>query len=72
MYIISYVVSNDAAFQLYQRELAESGSGLAAYKECLHAEDTLFLAFLERMGLEDPFDDHRLDTVRQTLENALK
>lgn len=72
MYIISYVVSNDAAFQLYQMELAESGSGLSAYKECLYAEDTLFLAFLERMGLEDPFDDHRLDTVRQTLENALK
>ncbi|MBQ9148280.1 MAG: hypothetical protein IJX69_01810 [Oscillospiraceae bacterium] len=71
MYVFSYVVSNDAAMQIYQLELAESGSGLQVYMDNLSSEEAQFLAFLESAGLESPFADGRLATVRKTFENAL-
>ena len=72
MYIISYVVSNDAALQLYQLELAEAGAGLACYQENLDTDAYCFMEFLESAGLESPFAQGRLAQVRQTLEEALK
>jgi len=72
MYIISYVVSNDAALQLYQMELAESGAGLKCFEENLDTEAQYFLEFLESAGLRSPFDPGRLQSVRQTLEAALQ
>ena len=72
MYIISYVVSNDAAFQLYQMEQEKTGTGLALYEEQLTTEQTYFLAFLEEAGLESPFAAGRVAEVRKTLENVLK
>ena len=71
MYIISYVVSNDAAFQLYQLEQAEEGSGLARYEAHLQSEESYFLSFLESAGLESPFTEGRLESVRQVLEAEL-
>lgn len=71
MYLISYVVSNDAAFQLYQMERAEAGAGLACYEQMLTREDSDFSAFVEDMGLEDPFTAHRVTAVRQTMEEIL-
>ena len=56
MYIISYVVSNDAAMQLYQLELAESGAGRSRYEKNLDTLEMYFLAFLEEAGLRSPFD----------------
>ena len=56
MYIISYVVSNDAAMQLYQLELAEAGEGLRRYEDNLDTGEMYFLAFLEEAGLQSPFD----------------
>ena len=66
MYIISYVVSNDAAMQLYQLEQAEPGAGLAWMKEHLSSQESWFLAFLDQTGMESPFAEGRIDHVRQT------
>jgi hypothetical protein len=72
MYIISYVVSNDAALQLYQMEKANQGAGLAVFSENLTTTQGDFLAFVESAGLTSPFAPGRMETVRQTLEGVLK
>lgn len=72
MYIISYVVSNDAALQLYQMEQAETGSGLRCYMEHLNTQEVYLQAFLTSAGLESPFAPGRLDRVKETLETILK
>ena len=61
-YVFSYVVSNDAAMQLYQLELEKSGAGKTAFEDNLTTEESYFLAFLEDAGLESPFD--RIDEVK--------
>ena len=71
MYIVSYVVSNDAALQLYQMEQEEAGAGLAKYQKELDTEQTNFLAFLQDAGLESPFAPGRVAEVRKTLEEVL-
>lgn len=63
MYIISYVVSNDTAMQLYQLELEEAGAGLRRYEDNLDTGEMYFLAFLEEAGLQSPFD--RVAEVRE-------
>lgn len=70
-YVISYVVSNDAAFQIYQKELAESGAGLTLYQRSLGSMESWFLLFLEEQGLESPFAPGRMAQIRQTLEEML-
>ena len=72
MYIISYVVSNDAAMQLYQMERSVPGSGLAILEENLTTEESYFLAFLRRAGLESPFAEGRIREVRETFEAILE
>lgn len=71
MYLISYVVSNDAAFQLYQMEQEKTGTGLALYEEQLTTEETYFLSFVQNAGLASPFADGRVAQVRKTLEQVL-
>jgi len=71
MYVISYVVSNDAALQLYQMEQAEPGSGLACYQDNLASQDQDLLAFLEAAQLQSPFAAGRLETVKALLEQQL-
>ena len=71
MYIISYLVSNDAALQLYQMEMEEKGMGLAWLEEHLDSEELYILAFLENAGLENPFGSGRISAVRQMLERVL-
>ena len=72
MYIISYVVSNDAALQLYQLEKEQKGAGVAKYVENLTTMVAQFLAFVESAGLESPFVEGRIEKVRKTFEQALK
>lgn len=72
MYVVSYVVSNDAALQLYQLEREEPGRGLSVYDGSLSTMESGFLAFVESAGLESPFAEGRLDEVQRTLEEALK
>lgn len=71
-YVFSYVVSNDAALQLYQLEKAEQGAGLTLYQEQLDTGEYSFLAFLESAGLESPFAQGRIEAVRDTLRSALR
>ena len=71
LYTISYVVSNDAAFQLYQLEQQEPGTGLEIYLKHLDTEQEYFLPFLEEAGLDSPFQKDRIQKVRKTLEEAL-
>ncbi|MBQ3488338.1 MAG: hypothetical protein IJA71_08660, partial [Clostridia bacterium] len=71
MYIDSYVVSNDAAMQLYQLELEAPGAGLARFEEHLDTQEVWFLGFLETAGLESPFAPGRLETVRDLFRQEL-
>ena len=71
MYIISYVVSNDAALQLYQMEQENKGAGLALYEKELTTQESCFLAFLEEAQLESPFTAGRLKRVKETFEQVL-
>ena len=72
LYILSYVVSNDAALQLYQLEQETPGSGLKIFEENLATEEYYLLSFLENAGLESPFADGRIRQVRELLETVLK
>jgi len=63
MYIVSYVVSNDLALQIYQLELQEQGKGLALYEECLNSQDSYIIEFANTYGLESPFTLKRLEKL---------
>ena len=69
LYIISYVVSNDAAVQIYQQELENPGAGRDTYRRSLATEQEYFLAFLEEAGLESPFN--RVEDVKTFLTDRL-
>ena len=71
MYVISYVISNDAAFQLYQMELQAGGTGLACLEGNLTTQQAYILAFLQEAQLESPFAKGRLQRVSDTLSAAL-
>jgi len=72
MYIISYVVSNDAAMQLYQLEQTEKGAGVAKYVDNLDTMESNFLSFVQAAGLESPFAEGRVEKVAATFEKILK
>lgn len=72
MYVISYVVSNDAALQFYALEQEEAGKGLALYEDALDSYESYFLAFLEENGLESPFQEGRMEKMRQIFEDILE
>lgn len=71
LYVISYVVSNDAALQLFELEKAQPGSGLEKYQESLEVEIDGYLAFLEEVGLKTPFVSGRLEKVAALLEKEI-
>lgn len=71
MYVVSYVVSNDAALQLYQMEQAQRGTGLACLESNLTTTQGYFLAFLQEVGLQSPFEPARLTQVRELFEQTL-
>ena len=68
LYIISYVVSNDAAMQLYQMELEAPGTGKAVFEENLDTEAWGLMEFLAQAGLQSPFD--RLEQVKKLFDSA--
>lgn len=65
MYLISYVVSNDLAVQIYQAELHSPGAGLEIYSEALYSEDSDILAFAKTYGLTSPFAPSRMDALKE-------
>ncbi len=71
MYIISYVVSNDGAMQIYRKERQTAGAGLALFEQQLTTEEEYFLSFVEAAGLESPFTQGRLAQVGEMLEDIL-
>ena len=72
MYVISYVVSNDVAMQIYQQELAQEGAGVELWENGLYSMQMGLLAFVEETGLEDPFVEGRVAQLRETFEEKLK
>ena len=72
MYVISYVVSKDAAMQFYQLEKTNSGAGLSRYEDNLASTQSSYLAFLSEAQLESPFKEGHIAAVRELFEKALK
>lgn len=71
LYVISYVVSNDLALQLYQMEQIQPGKGLETYQAILESEDYYVLEFADAYGLDDPFSLKRVELVRKFFTSAL-
>ena len=71
LYILSYVVANDAAMRLYQLEQEQPGAGLKILEDNLSTGEYYLLSFLDSAGLESPFAPGRIREVRETLENIL-
>lgn len=71
LYVISYVVSNDVALQIYQLELDENGAGLETFEEALYTRESGIVAFAEGYGLESPFADGRITKIKELLQKAL-
>ena len=70
-YVFSYVVSNDAAMQLYQLELEEKGAGLEIYEKCLTSDAWDLSEFVRQAGLESPFAEGRLEQVAEIFRQVL-
>lgn len=71
MYIISYVVSNDVAFQLYQLERQQAGEGLKVYTDHLTTTAASISEFVEEAGLVSPFQPGRLDVVAKSISEMM-
>ena len=71
LYILSYVVANDAAMRLYQLEQEQPGAGLKILEDNLSTGEYYLLSFLDSAGLESPFAPGRIREVQETLENIL-
>ena len=69
--MISYVVSADAAEQIYALELENAGAGLEKYLEMLPREHETLLDTLAAVGMESPFAPNRLDAVEKQLRAEL-
>jgi len=65
MYMVSYVVSNDLAMQIYQKELESHGAGLALYEKALLTNESGILRFAEDHGLQSPFTPGRPEAIAQ-------
>lgn len=70
MYLISYVVSNDLAVQIYQAELETPGAGLEIYSQALYSQDSYILTFAETYGLTSPFDPGRMDALKELFASS--
>ena len=71
-YVISYCVSDSAAFELYNLELGESGRGLDAYLSLVDVSDEYgFLELLENEGLSSPLTADTIDRIAGTLKNRI-
>ena len=71
LYVISYVISNDAAMQLYEAELETPGAGLALLEDGLVSQQTSILAFLEETGLESPFHPSRAKELADIFQDGI-
>ena len=70
MYMVSYVVSNDLAMQIYQKELEKSGDGLQLYKQALESGESGIVAFAGAYGLDSPFQSDRPQELARFFREA--
>ncbi len=71
-YIISYCVSDSAAFELYSMELSEPESGLEAYLSMVDSCDEYgFLELLENEGLNSPITADTIKGMAKTLKERI-
>ena len=71
LYVMSYVVSNDAALQIYEKELESPGEGQAVYLRNLDTTQTGFLSFVNYAGLNSPFEPGRVARLRELFEERV-
>ena len=72
LYIISYCVSDSAAVQMYEHELAAPGEGLAAFYEYVdQAPDETFFDLIVLCGLEDPLSTAQITALAAMIEQQL-
>lgn len=71
LYVISYVVSNDAALQVYQLEKETPGAGRELLQAQLATQEGQLLSFLKAAGLQNPLERGRMAAVRETFEKSL-
>ena len=71
-YVVSYCVSNDAAFQIYALESEKRGAGLDCWNKMLPRESDSFLeTVMEQGGLEDPFAEDRMRQIADVIREKL-
>lgn len=71
-YVISYCVSDSAAFELYNMELKESGSGLEMYMKLLDESTNYdFLDLLEECGMSSAISADTVKEIAATLADKL-
>ena len=71
-YVISYCVSDSAAFELYNLELDSPGSGLEAYLDLVDVSDEYgFLELLEGEDLPSPITADTVSRIADTLRSLI-
>lgn len=71
-YIISYCVSDSAAFNLYMMELENKGSGFEAYMELLSDSDAAdFLELIEQHDLPDPISPRTIKNIAKIIKSEI-
>lgn len=71
-YVISYCVSDSAAFELYNMELKKSGSGLEMYMKLLEESTNYdFLDLLEECGMSSAISADTVKEIAATLADKL-
>lgn len=72
-YVISYLVSDTAAFRLYSMELEEEGSGLESYLALVRGSARhSFIELLEKKGLGSPLDTDTIKNMSIILSEKLE
>ena len=69
-YIVSYIISNDAAFQIYEQEMEEPGKGIDTFIAlCDRDWDLNYLENMENIGLDASFSTDRANAIVNTILN---
>lgn len=65
LYLISYVVSNDAAMQVYELERKTPGAGLELYTNLITGKQVQFMGLIQEAQLKSPFTEARVKAVAE-------
>lgn len=70
-YVVSYALSADVAFQVYEAELNAPGEGLKLYRSILVHDCSDLLEAVEAGGFADPFDRAHIEDMTAVLMRRL-